>query len=141
MFSRRRSNPLRQAAVRMLYHTTGGMVGGTMFGTKMVLLHFVVHDEPSGAFLPYFENEGKRIVVAMQADTDNEGDWWYQLRNGATATAEIDGTDLGAVRGEEIVGAERARAWAKILEQSPVYEEMEAAALKPFPLIALVPAS
>jgi hypothetical protein len=75
----------------------------------------------------------------MQADTDVETDWWYQLRNGATATIAVDGTAITGVRGEELVGADRAQARAIVLRQAPAYADMEAAALKPFPIVALIP--
>jgi hypothetical protein len=123
--------------VKLLYHATGGMVSGLMFGERTLVLSRALNDEPCTVLLPYFEYDGARVVVAMQADTDAEDDWWYQLRNGAVATVSVDGATIAGVRGRELSGADRARAWAAIVQKAPVYAEMESAALKPFPLVAL----
>jgi hypothetical protein len=49
---RGRPNPLRAAAAKLLYQASGGMVGGTMFGSRALLMTVVVQDEPCTALVP-----------------------------------------------------------------------------------------
>jgi deazaflavin-dependent oxidoreductase (nitroreductase family) len=87
------------------------------------------------AYLP----DGERYVIfASKAGAPSHPAWYHNLRAHPDTTIEV-GSDVVAVRAEEVTGDERDRLFAAQAERSPVFGEYARKTDRVIPAIALVP--
>jgi deazaflavin-dependent oxidoreductase (nitroreductase family) len=109
----------------LVYRATGGKVGGSMFGGKVLLLTTKGSKSGKDRTVPlmYFEGDyGTRIVVASAGGSPVHPAWFKNLKQHSAVVVQAEGRKYPA-RADIAVGQERARLWSKIVAQQPRFDE------------------
>src|SRR5256885_16586199 len=99
-----------------LFRATGGRLGGSMMGGKVLLLPAPGHKTGRQRTVPVmmFEDGGRRFVIASAAGSPVHPAWYKNLQKTPAVTVEIPGQRYAA-QAETLTGDERARIWQKVL--------------------------
>jgi F420H(2)-dependent quinone reductase len=89
--------------------------------------------------LLYLGEPNRWIVVASNAGADWEPGWWLNLRAGAPASVEVNGTST-PVTATEITGPEREQMWGTLNTQVFDYDSYQRKVSRQIAVVALTPA-
>jgi deazaflavin-dependent oxidoreductase (nitroreductase family) len=123
-----------------VYRATGGKLGSSIRGVPIVLLTTTGRSSgrPRTTPLQSIEDGENIIVIASNGGHKVDPQWWLNLKSDPEASLRIGGRDQ-RVHGEEAVGDERERLWAKALKQFPNYAGYEKTAERQLPIVILSP--
>ena len=123
-----------------LYRLSGGMLGGTMMGFKVLLLTTTgrktgkVRTTPLG----WFDRPGGYIIVASNGGARRHPDWYFNLQNKPQATIQVMDKVL-PVTAETLTGEARAQAWQTVITTAPAYARYEKTTTREIPVVFLRP--
>src|SRR6185503_5578415 len=82
-----------------LYQRTGGKIGGTMVGLKVLLLTTTGRKsgKPWTTPLGYFEHEGSYVVIASNAGFDTHPAWFHNLKSNPQVTLQVQDRKVAAI--------------------------------------------
>ena len=126
-----------------VYRRSGGRIGGTARGTRLLLL--TVRGRATGTphtvAVTYFEHEGGYLVVGSGGGTKDEPQWMKNLRAAPTAHVEFGREHCDAtVRVAD--PAERGELWnTVILPRAPFFAGYEKKSGRVIPVAVLTPVS
>lgn len=135
---------------RALYRATGGILGSTVFqraeaGDRWPLRPMKIlllttrgrkTGQPRTVPLPYFEYDGRVLVVASFAGGPKDPAWLLNLRDTPDVTLQI-GRRAGAARARVLDDAERARLWPRLVADWPRYGLYQESTPRTIPLVEL----
>jgi deazaflavin-dependent oxidoreductase (nitroreductase family) len=121
-----------------LYRLTGGKMGGTMRGFKVLLLTTTgrksgkTHTVPVG----FFEQPGGYLVVASNNGRPAHPAWYLNLKSKPQATIQV-GSKVMTATADILSGEARAQAWQQVITASPMYAEYEKKTKREIPVVFL----
>jgi deazaflavin-dependent oxidoreductase (nitroreductase family) len=109
-----------------LFRATGGRIGSTMMGGKVLLLTTTGNKSGKARTVPVmqFEDGGRRFVIASAGGSPEHPAWFKNLQKRPEVTVELRGERYQA-RAEAVNGDERARLWKKITTEAPNFAAYE----------------
>jgi F420H(2)-dependent quinone reductase len=123
-----------------LYRLTGGKLGGTLRGFKVILLTTTgrksgrVHTVPLGGF-----NQPRGyVVVASNGGQPSHPAWYYNLTRQPQVTIQVMDKVMPATA-EVLSGEVRAQAWQKVITTAPAYANYQKRTSREIPLVLLRP--
>jgi deazaflavin-dependent oxidoreductase (nitroreductase family) len=101
-----------------VFRATGGRVGSSMFGGRVLLLTTTGNKSGKPRTVPvmYFELDGQRYVIASFGGNPAHPAWYKNLAARPDVTVEIKGRRYPA-RAQVVEGEERARVWQLAVSQ------------------------
>jgi len=126
---------------RALYRSSGGRVGGKVWGLSILLLTTTGRKTGKARTNPlcFLPDGDALVVVASNGGMDWSPSWWLNLRAQPRATVQV-GRAKRAVRAREATPEERVRLWAAVTSIAPGYLRYEQRTDRPIPLVILEPA-
>jgi deazaflavin-dependent oxidoreductase (nitroreductase family) len=108
----------------LLFRATGGKIGSSMFGGRVLLLTTRGSKSGKERTVPvmYFQDGPNRVVIASAGGNPAHPAWYKNLHQHAPVTVEIKGRRYPA-RAETVTGSERARIWNKVVTEQPRFSE------------------
>jgi deazaflavin-dependent oxidoreductase (nitroreductase family) len=124
-----RMNPIMKAFVAahtFVFHASGGKLGGTMGGQKLLLLTTKGNKsgKPRTVPLMCFEDEGQAAIIASAGGSPVHPAWFKNIESDPNVTVERDGRRFAA-RAEIVTGDRRARIWSEVTRVQPRFAEYE----------------
>jgi deazaflavin-dependent oxidoreductase (nitroreductase family) len=109
-----------------LFRATGGRIGSTMMGGKVLLLTTTGNKSGKARTVPVmqFEDGGRRFVIASAGGSPEHPAWFKNLQKRPEVTVELRGERYQA-RAAAVNGDERARLWKKITTEAPNFAAYE----------------
>jgi len=109
-----------------IFRATGGRIGSSMQGGKVLLLTTTGNKSGRQRTVPVmqFDDDGRRYVVASFAGSPEHPAWFKNLQKTPEVGVEVRGERYRA-RAEVVNAEERARLWQKIVAQAPNFAEYE----------------
>jgi deazaflavin-dependent oxidoreductase (nitroreductase family) len=121
-----------------LYRVSGGKLGGTMRGFKVLLL--TTQGRKSGKIvttpLGLFDHECGYVIVASNAGQPANPAWYYNLKSTPQVTVQVLDRVIPATA-EVLSGEARAQAWRQVIAAAPSYAKYETQTTREIPLILL----
>jgi deazaflavin-dependent oxidoreductase (nitroreductase family) len=121
-----------------VYRGTRGLIGGNLFGIKMLLL--TTRGRKSGLRrtlpLSYVEHKGDLIVVASNGGSDRDPAWWLNLQAAETAEVQVNGKTF-PVTWVEAPQKERTEYWRKLQAAIPAYRMYRFQSEREIPIVLL----
>jgi deazaflavin-dependent oxidoreductase (nitroreductase family) len=96
--------------------------------------------KPRQASLYYLEDGANVVVVASNAGSDRDPDWWLNLQASPDAVAWL-GRSHQRVRGRRASPQELERIWPRLLQMYPGYEAYRQRIGRELPVVILEPRS
>ena len=131
---------LLQRSHLALFRASGGRLGSTLGGAKILFLHHVGRrsGEPRLSPLLYVDDRDRVAIIASKGGHPRHPAWFHNLV--ATPDAEIEiGRGRRPVRARIAEGEERERLWAKAVAAWPDYERYQARTDRQIPVVVLEP--
>ncbi|MDH3752338.1 MAG: nitroreductase family deazaflavin-dependent oxidoreductase [Acidimicrobiia bacterium] len=129
---------ISRAHVR-LYRRTDGRIGGKLAGMRGVLV--TTTGRRSGhehtVCLPYFSDDGDRIVVASFAGAPTHPAWYVNMLADPAVTVRERARSFPA-RAETVIGDDRAGVWERLTDRYPWYLDYQSGTEREIPLVRLV---
>lgn len=139
-------NPLFKAFVGVhvaVYRATGGKLGSTMAGGKVLLLTTKGRKTGKQRTVPvmYFERDGRRYVIASFGGAPTHPAWYNNMQANPDVEVQVGGKRYRA-RPEVVSGEERATVWQQVVREMPQFDgyEKKATGKREIPVIRLVEA-
>ena len=128
------------AAHIAIYRATGGKIGGTLGGNRIVLLTTRGRKTGSPRTVPIvaFVDEGKTYVIASMGGQPKHPAWFLNLEGNPEAKLQRGPTEV-AVRAHVVEGQERTRLWTLITTAMPNFAAYQAKTTRVIPVVELRP--
>ena len=125
-----------------LYRLTGGKIGRSMMGSKVLLLTTTGRKSGKVSTVPlgYVDQPGGYLIVASNGGQPTNPGWYYNLKSKPQTTVQIGGKAITAAV-EELTGEAHDQAWQKFVAVLPNYANYQKKATRPIPVIFLRPAA
>ena len=125
---------------RRIYRATGGRLGGSISGMKVLILTTTGRKSGQERATPlmHFEDDGRYVVVASNAGEPRDPAWWLNLKAKPEASVQI-GRDEQPVRATEAEGQERDRLWKRLIDINDDYAVYEERTDRRIPVVLLDP--
>jgi deazaflavin-dependent oxidoreductase (nitroreductase family) len=122
------------------FRTNHGKVGGNFDGAPLLLLHTVGarSGKPRVNPMMYLPDEGRYLVFASKAGSDQNPDWYHNLIAHPEVKIEV-GDEILTVRAAELHGAERDAHFAEQARRYPGFADYQRKTDRVIPVIALTP--
>ncbi len=122
------------------FRANHGKVGGPFAGAPLLLLHTNGARSGLGRINPmmYLRDGERYLVFASKAGSDNNPDWYYNLRANPDARIEV-GDSVLDVHAEELTGQERDDRFREQAALYPGFESYQQKTQRVIPVIALTP--
>jgi deazaflavin-dependent oxidoreductase (nitroreductase family) len=121
------------------FRANDGRVTGSLAGTPILLLHHAGAHSGIERVTPLaYTADGERgyLIVASNGGSPTHPGWYYNLKAQPKTDVEM-GAETFRTLAEELKGTARARAWAKLLAESPSLRDFEARTTRRIPLFLL----
>jgi deazaflavin-dependent oxidoreductase (nitroreductase family) len=121
-----------------MYRVSGGKMGGTMRGFKVLLLNTTGRKSGKTYTTPLggFDHEGGYLVVASNGGLPAHPAWYYNLKSNPRVTVQVMDRVTPA-SAEVLTGEARAQAWRQVITTAPLYAGYEKSTTREIPLILL----
>ena len=125
---------------RRLYRATGGRVGRRVRGMPILLLTTTGRKTGRPRTWPvvYLEDGDDLVVVASAGGMPTHPAWYLNLRDHPEVTVRL-GNRTRTVRAATARPEERARLWARITRQNPLFAGFQAGVEREIPVVILRP--
>ena len=123
-----------------IYRLTGGKLGGSMGGYKLLLLTTTgrksgkAHTNPVGCF----DHKDGYVIVASNRGQPNNPAWYHNLKSNPRVTVQVLDKVMSATA-EVLSGEARAQAWQQVIATAPSYAKYEKHSTREIPLVLLRP--
>lgn len=123
-----------------IYRLSGGKLGGTMRGFKVLLLTTTGRKSGKTYTTPLgrFDHEDGYIIVASNAGQPTHPAWYYNLKSNPHVTVQVLDRVIPATA-EVLSGEARMEAWRQVITTAPSYANYEKQTTREIPLILLHP--
>ena len=123
-----------------LYRLTRGMIGASLAGKPMLLLTSTGRKTgtPRTTPLQYLKDGENLVIVASNGGNPSNPAWWFNLDAAPEAEAQI-GKQKRRVRAETVLGEERERLWALLVDVYPEYDGYQKETERTIPVVMLQP--
>jgi F420H(2)-dependent quinone reductase len=120
------------------YRLTGGKIGGSMSGFKLLLLTTTGRKSGKSYTTPLgcFEREGGYVIVASNGGQPANPGWYYNLKSSPRVTVQVMDKIYPATA-EVLFGEARTQAWRQVISAAPQYAAYEQKTSREIPLILL----
>ena len=121
------------------FRANGGVVGGDLAGTKIILVHHKGAKSGIERITPLAvsdQGDGRYVIIASNGGSPTHPHWVHNLRAHPRITVEV-GTETFPVLVEELDGPARDEVWRKLVEQWPSIVEFHAKVERQIPLFLL----
>ncbi|MBV9231149.1 MAG: nitroreductase family deazaflavin-dependent oxidoreductase, partial [Chloroflexi bacterium] len=126
----------------VIYHWTGGIIGGRIFGNRMLLL--TTTGRKTGQLrttpLAYLTDGGAVIIVGGAAGAAKHPDWWLNLESHPEAQVQVGRSTL-RVSATRALPEEQQSLWARYPAQHALFESMQKRVSREIPVVILRPLS
>lgn len=125
---------------KLLYRTSGGRLGGRIWGLSILLLTTTGRKTGKSRTTPlcFLPAGDDLVVVASNGGMDWFPSWWLNLLHEPRATVQV-GRTRRAVRAREATPEERARLWKELTAIAPGYLKYQQRTQREIPLGILEP--
>ena len=119
---------------------TRGRIGAQLGTQTILLLHTVGRKsgQPRVTPIAYFHYEGKYLIVESNWGKDPHADWYFNLRNQAQTSIEVNGQTIqvhvGFAEGDEYT-----RLWEYVTKKHPPYLDYQKMTKRKIPIVVLNP--
>ncbi len=126
----------------IIYHWTGGIIGGRIFGNQMLLLTTTGRKtgQPRTTPVAYLTDGDAMIIVGGAAGAAKHPDWWLNLESHPEAHVQVGRRRL-RVRATKALLEEQQRLWARYPAQHALFESMQKRVSREIPVVILRPMS
>ena len=125
-----------------IYRLTGGRVGATIGGMRMLIL--TTKGRRSGKYrkvpLGYFMDDDSYVVIASYGGSPRNPAWYLNLLSEPRAVVQVKGRRI-AVTAENADAATRERLWARLVARAHYYQNFQDRTERLIPLMFLTPAA
>jgi deazaflavin-dependent oxidoreductase (nitroreductase family) len=123
-----------------MYRLTGGKLGGSMGGTRVLLLTTTGRKSGKTFTTPLgcFAYQGGYMIVASNAGQPNHPGWYFNLQSHPRVTVQVMDKVL-TVTAEVLSGEARTLAWQHVITRAPNYAGYEKSTTREIPLVLLHP--
>jgi deazaflavin-dependent oxidoreductase (nitroreductase family) len=120
------------------YRLSGGVLGGTLAGRKMLLLTTTGRKSgrPRTVALQYLEDGDTPVVIASNGGHTTHPAWWLNLAANPEAEVQIR-SEVRKVAAEKAEGEERDRLWQAAVDMYHGYEDYQKTANREIPVVVL----
>ena len=122
------------------FRRNGGLVGGELAQTPIVLIHHIGARSGIERVTPlaYQPLGDALVVVGSNGASPVDPAWCHNLRAHPRIEVEV-GTKALTVRAQELDDAARAEIWPMLVAGAPVLAEYQATSTRRFPVFMLIP--
>lgn len=140
LFNRRQGMRFIAGVHEFWYRMTNGLIGGNLFGTRVLLLTTTGRKSGKRHTTPltYLEDGDNLVIVASNGGADTDPNWWRNLKAHPDALVQVGGQHK-ELHAEAAVGTERDRLWAAVTTRLPIYRRYEGATNREIPVVVLRP--
>jgi deazaflavin-dependent oxidoreductase (nitroreductase family) len=127
----------------LIFRATGGKIGSSMFGGRVLLLTTKGRKTGKARTVPvmFFDDGASQVVIASAGGSPSHPAWFRNLSHDPDVTVETKGRRYQA-RAEVATGEERSRIWKKVIVEQPRFAEYaKKTAGREIPVIVLRSAS
>jgi deazaflavin-dependent oxidoreductase (nitroreductase family) len=123
-----------------MYRISGGKLGGTMRGFKVLLLTTTGRKSGKTYTTPLgrFDHESGYVVVASNNGLSKNPAWYFNLKSNPQVTVQVLDKVIPATA-EVLSGEARAQAWRQVIATAPSYANYTKRTKREIPLILLRP--
>ena len=123
-----------------IYQLSGGRLGGSMRGFKVLLLTTIGRKSGKTVTTPLgrFDQGDGYIIVASNAGQPVHPAWYYNLISNPHVTVQVL-DHIQPATAEVLSGEARAQAWRQVIATAPSYANYEKQTTRVIPLILLHP--
>lgn len=123
-----------------LYRLSGGRLGGSMPGFKVLLLTTTGRKSGKTYITPLgrFDHADGYVIVASNAGQSTNPAWYYNLKSNPRVTVQVMDKVI-PVTAEVLTGDARAQAWQQVIAAAPSYAAYEKRTTREIPLVLLRP--
>jgi F420H(2)-dependent quinone reductase len=123
-----------------MYRLSGGKLGGSMRGFKVLLLTTTGRKSGKQHTVPlgWFEHPGGYLIVGSNGGRPAYPAWYLNLKSKPQATIQV-GSKVMAATSETLAGEARTQAWQKITAAAPMYAQYETKTTRQIPVVFLRP--
>src|SRR3954453_23534068 len=124
-----------------LFRATGGRIGSSMRGGKVLLLTTTGNKSGKQRTVPVmqFDDDGRRYVIGSFAGSPSDPAWIKNLRKTPRVGVQVRGSRYDA-QAKLLGGEERARVWKKVTDAAPDFAAYEKKAQgREIPVVELTP--
>jgi deazaflavin-dependent oxidoreductase (nitroreductase family) len=121
-----------------LYRLTGGKMGGSMRGSKVLLLTTTGRKSGKQFTVPlgFTEQAGSYTIVASNGGQPTNPGWYLNLKSKPQATVQIADKTIAA-SAEILTGEARDQAWTQFVAAMPSYANYQKKAARTIPVVVL----
>jgi len=123
-----------------IYRLTGGRVGASIGGMRMLILTTTgrrsgkAHEVPLG----YLIDGDSYVVIASYGGSARNPDWYLNLVSEPRAFVQVKGHKT-AVTAQMADRVDRERLWAQLVAKAPVYQKYQDRTTRQIPMVLLTP--
>src|ERR1051326_4883194 len=123
-----------------LYRWTGGIIGGRIFGNRMLLLTTTGRrtGQPRTKPVAYLTDGDALVIVAGAAGAAKHPDWWLNLESHPLAQVQVGRRKL-QVSATRALSEEQQPLWARYPAQHTLFESMQKRVSREIPIVILRP--
>lgn len=123
-----------------IYRRTGGRLGGSMMGNKVLLLHTTGRKSGKAYTTPlgYFPQEGGYLLAASNGGSPVNPAWYLNLMSKPQTTVQI-GSKVISVTAEALAGEAREQGWQRVITAAPSYANYQKRTTRQIPVVLLRP--
>ena len=125
---------------RFVYRTSGGRIGASLGGSRMLLLKHVGRKTGRERITPllYVQDGDRFVVVASNAGDDRHPAWWLNVRSRPEVEIQV-GSATHSVRAREADADERNELWPLLDASYAYYAEYRERTSREIPIVILEP--
>jgi F420H(2)-dependent quinone reductase len=125
-----------------LYRWTGGIIGGRIFGNRMLLLTTTGRKtgQPRTKPVGYLSDGDAMIIVGGAAGAAKHPDWWLNLESHPEALVQVERRRL-RVSATRALPEEQQHLWTRYPAQHAPFESMQTRVSREIPVVILRPVS
>ncbi len=122
------------------YRLTGGLVGGNVLGTPVLLLTTTGRKSGRQRTTPllYLRDGEDMIVVASNGGNDRHPAWWLNLEQNPEAGVQV-GVLTRRMRAKKANKKQRSRLWPRLVDMYSGYEDYQKSTRREIPAVILRP--
>jgi F420H(2)-dependent quinone reductase len=126
----------------ILYYWTGGIIGGRIFGNRMLLLTTTGRKTglPRTTPVGYLTDGDALVIVGGAAGAAKHPDWWLNLQSHPEAQVQVGRRRLRVSAARALL-EEQQRLWARYPAQHALFESMQKRVPREIPVVILRPMS
>lgn len=124
----------------LLYRLSGGVVGGRMFNSPVLLLTTTGRKTGKERVTPllYLPDGDTMVIVASNGGAAKDPVWWLNLQKQPLAKVQVGRRKL-SVRSHQATPEQKTRLWSLLTSMYPAYSDYQQRTDRPIPVIILTP--